>query len=206
MLTLLTAVLLAADPKLAIPQPLRLDVMLPTSSLPELSTETEGTGPSFDDLRQQASFPVDGDEWLADPFSVLGSEMNSSASDLKDGAVVRSTRQTQPRILSRLDRLVLLLEKQCKSGGGPAGNRATKPAGDGNLAAGPGGGGELQNADGPARGMDRLSDAERSRILQTQTEGFPPGFDDVLSDYYRRLAVEDSTTLSDEAVKLETAQ
>lgn len=192
MLTLVCLSVLSADPGLAIPSDLKSDLLSPLSlpiEMPADGDEPDGPGPSYDDIADAVRYPVDGDEWLKDPFLVLDGEMNSSASDLGEGDVERSAGRTQPRIVSRLDRLVTLLEKKCK-GGGAAGLYPTKAAGDSSLAGGPGGVGDLGDSEGKARGMDRLSDAERARILQAQTSGFPPGFEDVLTDYYRRLATE----------------
>lgn len=202
-MTLFVALALAAaDPGLSLPKgdlapgllnPLQMNLSLPPEN-------AEGAGPSRDELAESVRFPVEGDEWLEDPLLVIDSEMNSSARDLasghSSGGLDRSAGRTQPRIVSRLDRLILLLEKKCK-GGSAAGNNPTRPAGDSNLAAGPGGQGELREQGGPARGMDRLSDEERARILQTQAAGFPPGFDDVLTDYYRRLATEQAVIVEE---------
>ena len=122
MTLLLCLTLVSADPGLSIPPELKLNVLIPLQS--ELSLPdpaAEGAGPSFRDVVDSVRYPVDGDEWLADPFMVLGDEMDSSAVDLGDGDVTRSATRTQPRILSRPDRLVTLLEKKC-SGSGPAGS------------------------------------------------------------------------------------
>ena len=191
---LLFLLLVSADPILTIPSGLKSPLLLPSVAPLAIDEDAKGSGPSLQDALESVRYPVDGDEWLQDPFLVLDGEMNTSAIDLSDGDVTRSAGRTQPRIISRLDRLVTLLEKKCK-GGGAAGMRATEPAGDSSLSAGPGGVGDLVDKDGPARGMDRLSDAERAKILQAQAAGFPPGFENVLTDYYRRLATEQPATV-----------
>ena len=38
--------------------------------------------------------------------------------------------------------------------------------------------------------FDRLTPKEREKILQSKNEGFPAEFDDVLADYFRRIARE----------------
>ena len=51
--------------------------------------------------------------------------------------------------------------------------------------------GELKTPKKTGKGYDDLTPKEREKILQSKTEGFPPGFEDVLADYYRRLAKAD---------------
>jgi hypothetical protein len=53
--------------------------------------------------------------------------------------------------------------------------------------------GELKTPKKTGKGYDDLTPKEREKILQSKTEGFPPGFEDVLADYYRRLAKADGT-------------
>src|SRR6476659_2257286 len=43
-------------------------------------------------------FPVDGEEWIKDPFLVLGFEMEAVVEDLKDGKSKPPAHTTQPRI------------------------------------------------------------------------------------------------------------
>jgi len=97
--------------------------------------------------------------------------------------------ETQPRILSRLDVLVEVLEKACKKGGGgAAGNNPSNPANVSTLGGGPGKRGPLINPDDSRRKWASLTPKEREKILQAQAQGFPPGYEDLLSEYFRRLA------------------
>lgn len=134
-------------------------------------------------------FPIDGEEWMKDPFLVLGFEMEAVVEDFKDGKSKPPAETTQPRIISRFDVVIEQLEKKMGgSGGGPGG---IKPAERSTLAKGPGGMGELKTPKKTGKGYDDLTPKEREKILQSKTEGFPPGFEDVLADYYRRLAKAD---------------
>ena len=135
---LVSLLLVAADPVLSIPSGLKSSLVLPSPATAAIDETKAGAGPSLQDALETIRYPVDGDEWLQDPFLVLDGEMNTSAIDLSDGAVARSAGRTQPRIVSRLDRLVALLEKKCKGGGSGIAN-GSKPANDSNLSAGPGG-------------------------------------------------------------------
>jgi len=133
-------------------------------------------------------FPVDKDEWLKDPFLVLDLEMDAVVEDFKDGKAKPPADTTQPRIVSRFDAVIALLEKKCSGSGGGGGGRPVERSG---LAKGPGGMGELKTPKKTGKGYDDLTPKEREKILQSKTEGFPPGFEDVLADYYRRLAKAD---------------
>ena len=48
--------------------------------------------------------------------------------------------------------------------------------------------GELRAADKSGRDWAKLTPKERERILQSRDEGFPPGYEDVLADYFRRIS------------------
>ena len=60
------------------------------------------------------------------------------------------------------------------------------------LAGGPGGIGDLNAPRNSRRKWAELTPKERERILQSRTEGFPAGYEEILGEYYRRLATEDS--------------
>jgi hypothetical protein len=60
------------------------------------------------------------------------------------------------------------------------------------LAGGPGGVGDLNAPRSSRRKWAELTPKERERILQSRTEGFPAGYEEILGEYYRRLATEDS--------------
>lgn len=151
----------------------------PTEEKPMVEDPTAGI---------ESKYPVDSDEWLtADPLLIIDTEMNTVVSDMKDGDLFRPHSTTQPRIIARFDRLIEMLERK-KSGGGAAGSQPTNPAGASTLAGGPKEAGELRAADDETGAMEKLSGDQRKKIQQANADGFPPGFDDVLSDYYRRLA------------------
>ena len=113
--------------------------------------------------------------------------MQSATLDLKDGQTTPPADVTQPRILHRLGLLIEQLEQQ-GAGAGQGGQRVNRPAQQSSLMRGPGGQNEMRAPRDDGRDWADLSPKERQKILQSKTEGFPPGFEDVLADYYRRLA------------------
>jgi len=138
---------------------------------------------------QQLQNLVDSKDWLKDPFRHLQTDMVEVIDDLGDGETHTPAHVTQPKILSRLDMLIEILEKQCKAGGG---GNPNSPLRRSVLAGGPGGIGDLNAPRNSRRKWAELTPKERERILQSRTEGFPAGYEEILSEYYRRLATEDS--------------
>jgi hypothetical protein len=138
---------------------------------------------------QQLQSLVDSKAWLKDPFRHLQTDMVEVIDDLADGQTHPPAHVTQPKILSRLDVLIDILEKQCKAGGG---GNPNSPLRRSVLAGGPGGIGNLNAPRNSRRKWAELTPKERERILQSRTEGFPAGYEEILGEYYRRLATEDS--------------
>lgn len=126
--------------------------------------------------------------WLKDPFKNIQTDVKSVIHDFDEGQTKQPVKTTQPRIITRLDTLIEMLEKSCKGGSGGAGPNPTRPANSSTLAGGPGGQGELKAADKKGRNWADLTPKQREKILQSRTEGFPPGYEDILADYFRRLA------------------
>jgi hypothetical protein len=139
---------------------------------------------------QQLQSLVDSNDWLKDPFRHLQTDMVDVIDDLAECKTHPPAHVTEPKIVSRLDVLIKLLEKQCKNGK-PGGN-PNSPLRRSVLAGGPGGVGDLNAPRSSRRKWAELTPKERERILQSRTEGFPAGYEDILAEYYRRLATEDS--------------
>jgi hypothetical protein len=129
------------------------------------------------------------EEWMEDPFKNIGSDMKTIVSDLGATETHVPSTETQPRVLSRLDVLIAQLEKACKKGGGgAAGGNPTSPANKSTLGGGPGGKGELRAPGDSRKKWAELTPKEREKILQSQTQGFPAGYEDLLAEYFRRLS------------------
>jgi len=147
-------------------------------------------GPEVKSARlQQLQSLVNNKGWLKDPFRYLQSNMVEVIEDLAASETHVPAEVSQPKIISRLDVLIEMLEKQCKKGGGGNPNR---PLPKSILAGGPGGQGDLNAPRNSRRKWAELTPKERERILQSKTEGFPVGYEDLLSEYFRRLATENS--------------
>ncbi|MEZ6058596.1 MAG: hypothetical protein R3C01_17995 [Planctomycetaceae bacterium] len=142
------------------------------------------------ELRKATPFPVDDPTWMQDPFTVLELEMLDASGDLKSGATRPPAEVTQPRIISRLDQIIQKLEQQCngsKSGSNMSTN-PNKPAESSTLRNGTAPEGELRATDSTGGRWAKIPPKERERILQAREEGFPPGYEDILADYFRRLS------------------
>lgn len=131
---------------------------------------------------------VKDDAWLKDPFKNIQTDVKSVIKDFGKGQTKQPVKTTQPRIINRLDTLITMLEKSCKKSGGGAGANPTRAANSSTLGKGPGGQGEMKAADKKGRNWAGLTPRQREKILQSRTEGFPPGYEDILADYFRRLA------------------
>ena len=111
--------------------------------------------------------------------------------DLTDQKTDLPVQDKQKKVVSELDVIIKELEEQMKkSGAGPGGKNPTKPAPKSTLAKGPGGSGPLHDPKAGTKNWGDLTPKEREQITQSQTEGFPPGYEAVLASYYNRLAQE----------------
>ena len=126
-----------------------------------------------------------------DPLMGIDHHMGNIVDDLSDQKTDQPVQSQQKQVVSDLDVMIKQLEEQMKSGGsGKASMNPTKPANKSTLAKGPGGSGPLHDPRAGTRDWNSLSPKEREQIMQSQTEGFPPGYEAVLSSYYKRLAQE----------------
>ena len=114
--------------------------------------------------------------------------MRSIVGDLSDAQTGESVQIKQRRVVRNLDVLIKELEQQTKSGGGAKNSNPTSPLEKSMISKGPGGQGPLHDPKAGTRAWGQLPPKERDQIMQSQTEGFPPGYESVLSSYYSRLA------------------
>ena len=134
--------------------------------------------------------------WMDDPLVHLAGEMEAVSERLRQDETGEPVQQRGGKVVEKLDHLIQLAEQMGQSAGGGQGNgqgmaRGHNPADASTLAPGPGGMGELVDPREGGGDWANLPESERQRILQSRTEGFPPGFEDVLSEYYSRLAGSD---------------
>jgi hypothetical protein len=162
---------------------------------------TQPAGPSPRDLDPRTLFQskvdraVDGaiGEYLgardADPLKFLARDMGVVVKDLSVPLTHRPVQVKQERIVSHLDKLIAELEKACKAGGG-GGPNPSRPMADSVIKSGPGGSGEMIDPKQGEKQWGQLPPRQREMIMQSATEGFPPGYEAILQSYFRRLAQE----------------
>ena len=126
--------------------------------------------------------------WMDDPFKHIEGDMSHVVGELTALKTDKPVQQVQDKVTTRLDALIKQLETECNSGGGGGGGG--KPLGRSILAKGPGGQGAMHDPKAGDKQWASLPPKQREQILQSRTEGFPPGFESLLQSYYQRLAQE----------------
>jgi hypothetical protein len=122
-----------------------------------------------------------------DPIGSIAFQMQGVVVDLNAVQTGAPVQANEKKVVSDLDELIEELSKQCKGNGGGNPN-PTKPMASSTLAKGPGGSGPMHDAKEGTRVWGQLPPKLREQILQSQTEGFPPGYEAVLASYYAHLA------------------
>lgn len=122
----------------------------------------------------------------ADPINDIAVAMGDASHDLGGLQTGQPVQVKEQKVVGQLDVLIAELEKRIGSGGGSA--RPTIPLGDSRIVKGPGGSGPLHDPRAGTKLWGQLPPKERERILQSQNEGFPAGYESILASYYSRLA------------------
>jgi hypothetical protein len=125
-----------------------------------------------------------------DPIQSIDHHMGHIVDDLSDQKTDLPVQTKQKQVVGELDTLIKQMEAQMKSGSGGGNPNPTQPMQKSVLAKGPGGSGPLHDPRSGTKQWGDLSPKEREQITQSQTEGFPAGYEAVLSSYYNRLAQE----------------
>jgi hypothetical protein len=124
-----------------------------------------------------------------DPIGPIADHMKDVVGDLNQMKTDVPVQDKQKQVVGSLDGVIKQLEQECKGNGGGNPN-PSKPMSRSVIAKGPGGSGPLHDAQAGTRVWGQLPPKEREKILQSQTEGFPAGYESVLANYYSRLAQE----------------
>jgi hypothetical protein len=127
-----------------------------------------------------------------DPLEDITGQMTDVLGDLAAQRTNKPVQAKQQEVVENLDTVIKLLEQQ-KSGNGGGSLNPTKPMSDSVIAGGPGGIHGLKDPSAGTRNFGRLPPKDRDAILQSKTEGFPPGYESLLQSYYQRLAQEKTT-------------
>ena len=125
-----------------------------------------------------------------DPLAEITNQMTDIVGELAQLKTDHPVQEKQKQVVSQLDAIIAELEQQCKNGKAGGGRNPTKPLADSVIAGGPGGMGDLINPTSGTRNINTLPPKQREAILQSKTEGFPPGYESLLQSYYQRLAQE----------------
>ena len=124
-----------------------------------------------------------------DPLKFLARDMSGIVGHLAAYQTDKPVQAKEEKVVAHLDELIKLLEKQC-SGGGGGGANPTRPLARSIIARGPGGHGEMIDPRQGDKEWASLPAKQREQILQSQTEGFPAGYERILQSYYQRLSEE----------------
>jgi hypothetical protein len=143
-------------------------------------------------FQYQIQSPIDTSR-NGDPIAPLADRMGDVVIDLTSLKTDQPVQTKQKQIVSSLDQLIAELEKQCSSSGG-ANPNPTRPMQRSQITGGPGGSGPLHDPNAGTRVWGQLPPKERDQILQSQTEGFPPGYESVLASYYTHLSQNQADT------------
>jgi hypothetical protein len=125
-----------------------------------------------------------------DPLKRISGHMGKSADLLAKLDTGNPTQTVQKGIVIDLDAIIEELEKRKKNRKSGSGADPDQPLPDSILAKGPGGQRDLRDPNASSRLWGQLSPKDRQQILQSQNEGFPAGYEAILSSYYKHLAQE----------------
>jgi outer membrane receptor protein involved in Fe transport len=123
-----------------------------------------------------------------DPLGAVADKMTEVHADLSDNKTDKPVQDKQRQIVADIDQILRKL--QPKGGGTGTGNTPDGGRKRSIIVSGDPEGGDLHGVDPRGREWAQLPPKERERILQSRTEGFPPGYEALLQSYYQRLAQE----------------
>jgi hypothetical protein len=123
-----------------------------------------------------------------DPLGFLAMDLGDVTDLLNQLNTRDPTQPRQAQVVARLDELIEMLQRQGNGTG--TGANPTKPRADSVIAKGKGGEGPMHDPKTGTRTWGELPPKQREQILQSTSEGFPPGYESILSSYYKRLAQE----------------
>lgn len=127
---------------------------------------------------------------MQDPLRFLAMDMNDVGYDLSAMNTDKPVQQEEKQVVAHLDDIIKRLEKQMSGSGNSGSRNPTRPMNSSRIAGGPGGQGELIRPKEDGKEWGQLPAKLREQILQSHTEGFPPGYETILQSYYQRLAQE----------------
>ena len=166
-----------------------LAVLLPTLSFAAFPGESRPTclSDTHDFINKTLHDATAGRE--EDPLKYIARDMKSVVGDLDNLKTDRPVQAKEERCINDLDALIKKLESATQGSGGGSLN-PTRPLNSSRIVGGPGGIRDLHDPKAGEKKWGELPPKEREQILQSKTDGFPPGYEAILQSYYRRLAQE----------------
>ncbi|MEM7393790.1 MAG: hypothetical protein AAF492_15725 [Verrucomicrobiota bacterium] len=137
--------------------------------------------------------PLETVKFKDDPLEDIADDMKVSSQELGRLKTDEPVQDLQENILAKIDKLIEGMEKECSScsgGSGQAGALPSRPAAKSVIMGGPGGSGDLHAPKEGRKKWAELPDQERDKIMQSLSEGFPPGYEVILERYFKNLAEE----------------
>ncbi len=123
-----------------------------------------------------------------DPLKSMSEQMAVIRDNLTQFQTDKPVQDKQAHVITDLNTLIAALEKHTGSGSG------NKPSGQGRKRSGIFSGdpayGDLHGVNNEGRQWGQLPPKQREEILQSRTEGFPPGYETLLQSYYQQLSQE----------------
>jgi hypothetical protein len=125
------------------------------------------------------------------PLRTIARRMTVIHQDLSQLQTDEPVQTRERQVVGSLNELIAALEKKCSGNGTghiPNGGRKQSLIVKGDTAFG-----DLHGVDPNARIWGQLPAKLRNEILQSKTEGFPPGYEALLQSYYQQLSEEKSS-------------
>jgi hypothetical protein len=122
------------------------------------------------------------------PLLTIARRMNVVHGDLSQFETDKPVQTRERQVVQSLDVLIAALERHCNGmgrGNIPGSGRKASIISTGSTAYG-----DLHGVNANARQWGQLPPKMRSEILQSKTDGFPPGYEALLQSYYQQLAEE----------------
>jgi hypothetical protein len=125
-----------------------------------------------------------------DPLKAISTGMTGVHGDLAQLKTDEPVQVKERQVVRKLDELIAALERHCSGLG--RGNTPNGGRRDSIIANGSTNFGDLHGVDPNVRQWSQLPPKLRNEILQSKTDGFPPGYEALLQSYYQQLAEEKS--------------
>ena len=126
-----------------------------------------------------------------DPLGDIALDMQVVVTRLSKMNTDKPTQDTEATVVGKLDLLIRELEQRQRQQQQQAGgNGGRRPLDKSMIVGGPGGQGDMLAPQQNGKNWAQLPPKERARILQSQNEGFPAYYQDILARYFVGLAEE----------------